>query len=85
MWMDIIPGKIEYDVPAATPGEVPVHVIEHETFIDYSFPQTKELTILRCSAHLHIGAIGMWLYDGETGEQLCEVLGVHGTQMALLL
>lgn len=73
IWMDIIPGKIEYDVPKALPGEEPVHVIEHVTRIDYSAPQTHDMQIVRCAAHLHIAALGMWMYDAVTGEEICSV------------
>lgn len=78
IWMDIIPGKIEYDVPKALPGTQPVHEVTHETLIDYAAPQTEALVIHRCAAHLHIASLGMWMYDAVTGEQLCSVGVVNG-------
>eukprot|EP00808_Paulinella_micropora_P018126 g22576.t1 len=44
---------------------------------DYTGPKTVRL--FRCVGHLHVAAIGMWLIDAETGQTLCENIGVHGT------
>lgn len=52
-------------------------MFQKEFFGDaYDGPDTVRL--LRCVAHMHIAAIGMWLQDAETGEMLCNGVGTHG-------
>ena len=44
---------------------------------DYDGPDT--VRIFRCVGHLHVAAIGMWLEDAVTGENICANIGNYGT------
>ena len=43
----------------------------------YAGPET--VSVFRCVGHLHVAAIGMWLYDIETGTTICNGTTTYGT------
>ncbi|KAK3283227.1 hypothetical protein CYMTET_9065 [Cymbomonas tetramitiformis] len=84
---------IEYDVPAADPdgGENQTYFIEITTMLGAAtanndlgwaaFDQSQDhVEALRCTAHQHIGGLGMAMYLADTGEKICEVLPQYGTE-----
>lgn len=84
---------IEYDVPAADPdgGENQTHLIEITTTVGSASANNNlgwdafdlsqdSVEVLRCTAHQHIGGIGMAMYLADTGEKICEVIPKYGTE-----
>jgi len=85
---DISPAvgrTIEYDVPASASGlqslsiTKPFDEMFHHGFFQELYSGPDIVRIVRCVGHQHIAALGIWLYDAETNETLCESFPVYGT------
>jgi hypothetical protein len=51
-----------------------------DTVIDAKCPQSGPFQIVRCTAHQHVGAQCMTLYNLDNGDMICQSCPVYGTQ-----
>lgn len=56
-------------------------IFRHGFFAD-TYHGPDDVTIHRCTGHMHIGALEQWLEDATTGEILCHNQAVYGTNPA---
>lgn len=59
--------------------ELPFNELFQMEFFSGPYTGPDTIRVFRCVGHLHVAAIGMWLYDAETGETICNGTTTYGT------
>lgn len=79
-----VADDVEFDVPVSNGLDGGVSKIEKVINFERSKSRTKDGNApeysnwIKCEGHQHIGGLGMWIYDDETGELICEMLPKYG-------
>mmetsp|Transcript_32533 Transcript_32533/g.79238 ORF Transcript_32533/g.79238 Transcript_32533/m.79238 type:complete len:860 (+) Transcript_32533:198-2777(+) len=59
--------------------ELPFRDLVQMEFFSGPYAGPDTVRVFRCVGHLHVAAIGMWLYDVETGAAICNGTTTYGT------
>lgn len=75
------PDQIKEDMPTVQrlTREGPFNELFKMEFFGAAYNGPDTVRIFRCVGHLHVAAIGMWLEDAVTGENICANVGNYGT------
>lgn len=74
---DATNGKVEYNI-AEPLGPKSNHTLASTFKVDWVCPQNNTLSIVRCTAHQHIGARCMHAYKADTSEHICSSCPLYG-------